>query len=84
MVITSEAYIAIAVVAFAAVALFAVYIMKKKPKKQLSRLTAIGMLLVVAGIALGDNRFTGYGLMGAGVLLAVADMVKNFKMKRTR
>jgi hypothetical protein len=78
---TPEIYIAISVVALAIIAIFVIYIMKKKPQKQPSKLAILGMLLVVIGIVFGDDRLIGYGLIGAGVLLAVIDIIKNLKKK---
>jgi len=81
MAITSENYIAISVVALAIIAIFVIYIMKKKPRKQPSKLAMFGMLLVVMGIIFGDDPLIGYGFIGAGVLLAVIDIIRNLKKK---
>jgi hypothetical protein len=38
-------------------------------------------LLIISGIVFGDNRLIGYSLLGAGVLLAIIDIIMNRKDK---
>ena len=77
-----EIYIAISVVVLAVIAVFVIYIMKKKPRKQPSKFATLGMSLVVLGIIFGvSDRLIGYGFIGAGVLLSVIDIIKNLKKK---
>lgn len=75
---TPEIYIAIAIVVLAIIAIFAVY-MRKKPRKQPSKLAMLAILLVVAGIVFGDDRLIGYSLIGVGVILGIIDIIKNLK-----
>jgi multisubunit Na+/H+ antiporter MnhB subunit len=71
-----EIYIAIAVIALAIIAIFIVYI-RKKPRKQPSKLAMFAILLVIVGIVFGDDRLIGYSLIGAGMILAIFDIIKN-------
>jgi hypothetical protein len=45
-------------------------------RSQLTPLGGIAVSLVVAGIVFGEERLLGYGLMGAGVVVAVVDIVR--------
>jgi hypothetical protein len=49
--------------------------MKTRP----SRGAFLAFPLIVAGILFGENRLIGYGLMGAGILLAFIDIVVRYK-----
>jgi len=51
----------------------------KQMKTRPSRWAFLAFSLVLAGILFGENRLIGYGLMGAGVLLAFIDIVVRFK-----
>lgn len=44
-------------------------------KRKLSRLAAIAFAFIITGIFFGEERWLGYGLMGIGVLLAIADII---------
>jgi O-antigen ligase len=52
---------------------------KGKQLRKPSNLATLGMTLVVLGIIFGDNRWTGYSLIGFGVLFSVIDMIRNLK-----
>lgn len=65
-----------AIVALAVIAILIFAIRKKGPQKQLSPLAALAFLLVVAGIFFGEDRLIGYGLLGAGVVLAIIDIIR--------
>jgi len=54
---------------------------KKGTEQQLSPLSLIGIVLIILGIVFGSDRLIGYAFLGAGVLIAVFDVVKNRKMK---
>ena len=69
----SEAYILIAIVVLAILVLLLV-LRGKQMKTQPSRWAFLAFFLVLAGILFSENRIIGYGLMGAGVLLAVIDI----------
>lgn len=52
---------------------------REKQYKKPSNLAVLGMSLVVLGIIFGDDRVLGYSFIGVGVLLSVADIVRNRK-----
>jgi hypothetical protein len=70
----SSAYVLVAIVALALIAL-AVIVSGRGGGSRLTPLAGVAFACVVAGIAFGENRLLGYGLIGAGVALAVVDMV---------
>jgi drug/metabolite transporter (DMT)-like permease len=72
----SPFFILVAIVALAVIAILTLWIRKKEPQKQLSPLASLAFLLVVAGILFGEDRITGYGLLGAGVVLAIVDIIR--------
>jgi hypothetical protein len=72
----SDAYILIAIVILAILVLV---LKGKQMKTHLSRWAFLAFFLVLAGILFGENRLIGYGLMGAGVLLAFIDIVVRYK-----
>ena len=43
---------------------------------RLTRLAGVAFALVVAGVLFGEHQPLGYALMGAGVALAVVDIVR--------
>lgn len=68
-------YIIIAVLALIAL-LGAIFLLgNRRMSQRLTPLASIAMVLVISGVAFGDNRAVGYGLMGVGILVAVADIV---------
>jgi hypothetical protein len=78
----SEIWILISVVVLAAIAVLVFFVNRKKGKKmgeKLTPLTGLAFGLVVAGMVFGDDRLVGYGLMGAGVAIAVIDMLLKMK-----
>ena len=74
----SDAYILIAIVVLALIVLMLV-LTGKQMKTQPSRWAFPAFFLVLGGILFGENRLVGYGLMGAGILLAVIDIVLRYK-----
>ena len=68
-------YTAVAVAALAVVALL-VMRARREPPARLSPLTGLGMALVVSAVVFGEDRVIGYSLIGAGVALAVIDIVR--------
>ncbi len=73
---TPTAFIVVAIVVLAAVALLVFRVRGKGAGKRLSPLAGLAFACVVAGILLGADRAIGYGLMGIGLLLALADIWK--------
>jgi hypothetical protein len=70
----SQGYLAISIAILAAVALLLFIAGRKRPREDLSGLVALSLALITAGIVFGENRLVGYGLIGAGILLAVIDI----------
>jgi len=54
---------------------------KKKKEQHLSPLSLMGMVFIILGIVFGSDRLIGYSFLGAGVIVAVFDVVKNRKKK---
>ncbi|MDD5337331.1 MAG: hypothetical protein PHS02_02510 [Candidatus ainarchaeum sp.] len=67
-------YIGIAIVALLVIAALVFFVKRDKTGK-ITPLAGLSFAFVVAGIAFGDDRLIGYGLMGAGVILAIADVI---------
>jgi len=67
------AYVLIIIIALASVAL-ALFFRVKKQRKPISKLGAVSFGLVIAGIVFSENKWVGYSFIGAGLLLAVADI----------
>ncbi|HAF62548.1 MAG TPA: hypothetical protein DCK95_09505 [Anaerolineaceae bacterium] len=70
--------IGIAIVALALIAVIFIFKWGKGKRAQKpSKWAFLGMVFVIASIFFSDiNRFWGYGLMGAGVILSVIDLVR--------
>lgn len=47
----------------------------QRSESRMTRLVALAVALVLAGLLFGPNRLIGYGLVGAGGILAIADLV---------
>ncbi len=71
----SSYYILVAILTLVVVAVLVFFVRNNRPEIRLTRLASIAFAFVLAGILFGANRFAGYGLMGIGLLLAVADIV---------
>lgn len=75
----SQIYILISIIALAIIAMITISARKKKEQKPLSKMATFVFLFIVAGIVFGEDRLTGYSLMGVGVTLAIIDIVKKSK-----
>ena len=78
----SQVFVLISIIVLLIIAIFLFFSKKNKKEKRITPLTGIAFGFIVAGIAFGNNRLIGYSLMGAGVLLAIIDIVINLKRKR--
>ena len=76
-----QLYILMAIVILALIVVFKVFVLKKRLPAKMSRLAGIAFVLIIAGMAFGDQRLLGYSLMGAGVLLALVDIVRQWRKK---
>ena len=70
----SQRYLAVSIAILAAVALLLFIAGRKRPREDLSGLVVLSLALITAGIVFGENRLVGYGLIGAGILLAAIDI----------
>jgi lipoprotein signal peptidase len=71
---TSQAWIIAAIAVLLIVGLLVFFVRRNRQAKRLTPLTGLAFAFVIAGIAFGDSRLIGYGLMGIGVTLAVVDV----------
>ena len=74
-------YISIALVVLLAVAPILLYMRATRGHPKLTPNAGLAFGLLVAGIVFGENRWLGYGLIGAGVVLAVVDTVNKLRQK---
>lgn len=74
----SQIYILISIIVLAIIAIV-VILGRKKEQKPLSKMAALALGFVIAGIIFGDDRLISYSLMGTGVILAIIDIVKKSK-----
>ena len=80
-------YITISVIALIIIGIFLIIIKRKRKdvERKQSGLTQWGMLLTVLGIIFGGSeRLIGYAFIGAGVLLAVMDLVRTLKVNNKK
>jgi hypothetical protein len=68
---TSQIYIIISIAAL--VFVIALFLAARKKGKKLTPWVGFAWALVLVGIIFSEDRLIGYGLMGAGVALAVMD-----------
>jgi uncharacterized membrane protein len=69
-------FIVLSLVILAIIALLVVFVGRRGKGEELSKLTILAFVLIISGIVFGDDRFIGYGLIGAGVLVAVIDIIR--------
>ncbi|MDP4261368.1 MAG: hypothetical protein Q8941_02445 [Bacteroidota bacterium] len=76
---SSIIYILIATVVFAAITIYFFLIKPGGQPRKLSPLASLAFAFIVAGIFFGEKQWLGYGLMGTGVLLAIADIAVKYR-----
>ncbi len=69
---TSLIYIIISIAALAFVVIL--FLAARRKGKKLTPMVGLAWALILAGIIFSEDRLIGYGLMGAGVALAVIDL----------
>jgi uncharacterized membrane protein HdeD (DUF308 family) len=74
-------FIALSVIILIIIGILLIIAKKKDKKQQFSQLTMLGMVFIILGIVFGSDRLIGYSFLGAGVIIAVFDVVKNRKKK---
>ncbi len=76
-------YIVISIISLLILAAVFAYKLARREVTRLSPQAALAFSFIVAGIAFGENRLLGYGLMGAGVVLAILDAMGQIKGRGT-
>jgi hypothetical protein len=71
----SQIHILVAIIALAVMAFLVFFEKRNRREAKLTPLASLAFAFILAGILFDDNRLTGYGLMGVGVVLAMVDMV---------
>jgi hypothetical protein len=74
-----QMYIALAIVVLLVVALLVLWVRPDERQNNLTPLASFAFAFVLAGMLFGETRLLGYGLMGIGVLLAIADIFNRNK-----
>jgi uncharacterized membrane protein len=78
----SQIYILIAIIVLAIIAII-IILRRKKERKLLSKLAMFAFLLIIFGIVFVDQgRLISYSFMGAAVILAIIDIIKQSKNKK--
>jgi hypothetical protein len=77
----SGPYFLIAIVVLAVLVILLV-VAGKQMKTRLSGWAFLAFPLIVAGIVFGEDRLIGYGLIGAGVLLAFIDIIVRYRNQK--
>lgn len=71
----SHIYMMIVLAALGIIVLVLFWIRGQAQDTRLSPLAGLAFGLVLAGLFFAEHRLVGYGLMGAGLLLAVVDII---------
>lgn len=79
----SNIYIIIALVVMAVIVLLAIYTCEMRKQNKPSKIAIFAILLVISGIVFGDDRWIGYSLIGAGIILAIIDIIITSRNNRT-
>jgi uncharacterized membrane protein YjgN (DUF898 family) len=77
----SLAFIIVSIVVLAVIAVLVFLIRGKRAQNRITPLAGVAFAFVLAGILFGEDRLIGYGLMGIGVVLAVADILNRSRGK---
>lgn len=79
--LTSQIWIIIAIVVLAIPALLSFLVSKRNKEIRLTPLAGLAFGFILAGILFGNDRLTGYSLLGVGVILAIVDIFNKLKNK---
>jgi hypothetical protein len=77
----SAAYVLVVILALAVLAVL-VLLGGRGGGSRLTPLAGVAFACVVFGIAFGEDRLVSYGLIGAGVALAIVDMILKQRGRR--
>jgi hypothetical protein len=72
----SQIFLAVSIAVLAIVCVLVFFTARGRRQNRLTPLAGLAFAFVLAGIVVGDDRLIGYGLIGIGVILAVADMLR--------
>ena len=75
----SAIYTLVAIIVLLAVVIVAFVLGRREPHNRLSPLAGLAFGFIIAGILFGDNRMVGYTMLGIGLVLAVADILRRPK-----
>jgi cytochrome c biogenesis factor len=74
-------FIAFSLIILVVIGILLIIARKRGTGQQVSPYAMLGMLFIILGIVFGSDRLIGYAFLGAGVLIAVFDVVKNRQKK---
>lgn len=77
----AQVYIVVALVVMVVIAVLLYAFTKDKRAHKVHPLTGLAFALILAGMLFRENQIFSYGLMGAGIIAAVIDMVKRSRPK---
>jgi lipopolysaccharide export LptBFGC system permease protein LptF len=72
---TTQIYIFISLVVLAIIALVFFLLPRNKGSKRLTPLAGLAFGFIIAGSMFSESWYLGYGLIGTGVILAIADII---------
>ena len=78
---TSQIYILIGIIVLLLIFFLLFIVKKNKKQKKLTPLAGLAFGFILAGIIFGGDRKVGYSLMGAGILIAVIDIIIKMRKK---
>lgn len=81
--LASMNYLLTAISTLAIVAVFVFLLNPARKSVMLSPLSALSFGLVIIGVFIGEDSWLGYGMMGAGVLMAIVDLIFKFRDIKT-
>lgn len=70
----SQPYVWIAIIALIIVALL-VFIIKRGRVNKMTPLASLAFVFIILGVIFGENKWTGYSLIGVGVILSIIDVI---------
>jgi len=59
--------------------LLVLFLIRKKMKKPITAMAMFAFLCIITGIAFSDDKRVAYGFIGAGVVIAIIDIIKQIK-----
>jgi len=71
----SQSFIIITIMAILIVAMLVFIKAKRRRQNQIRLLVGLAFSCIVAGILFGENRYSGYGMMAMGVIVALIDIL---------